>query len=79
MCAVVDIGRGGGGTLGGTDAPEWMSSAEAAAYLGVNARTLYRLIEEDGLVAYRIGRVIRLQRADVDEYLERCRIHPTPT
>lgn len=59
--------------------PEWMSTAEAASYLGVNARTLYRLIDEDGLAAYRIGRLIRLQRADIDEYLERCRIQPNTT
>ena len=27
--------------------------------------------------AYRIGRVIRLQRADIDDFIERSRITPT--
>jgi len=42
----------------------WMSTGEAARRLGVTVRTLYRLIDESELPAYKFGRVIRLQRAE---------------
>lgn len=53
-----------------------MSTAEAARYLGVNTRTLYRLIDEGDLPAYKLGRVIRLQERDVVDFVERSRIEP---
>lgn len=54
----------------------WMSTAEAASRLGVTARTLYRLIDEGHLPAYKFGRVIRLQRAEVDNFIAQSRIRP---
>lgn len=54
----------------------WMSTADAAARLGIGARTLYRLIDLGELPAYKFGRVIRLQAADVDEYINHARIKP---
>jgi excisionase family DNA binding protein len=56
--------------------PEWMSSGEAADILGLRTRTLYRLIDEGQLPAYRFGRVIRLKRHEVDAFVESCRITP---
>jgi excisionase family DNA binding protein len=55
---------------------KWMSSDEAAAYLGVIPATLRRLINDGQLVGYRIGRVIRVQRTDIDAFLEEARIRP---
>jgi excisionase family DNA binding protein len=55
---------------------EWMSTNRAAGHLGVTTRTLYRFIDEGQLPAYRFGRVIRLQRQDVDAFIERSRIQP---
>lgn len=55
---------------------EWLSTAQAAAILGINTRTLYRLIDAGDVPAYRIGRVIRLQRAHVLDYIESARITP---
>jgi len=55
---------------------EWMSTKEAAEYLGVTLRSLYRFIDEGALAAYRFGRVIRLQQEDVERFIERCRIEP---
>lgn len=55
---------------------EWMSTAEASEYLGVQSRTLYRFIDEGRLAAYRFGRVIRLKRFDVDSFVQSCRIEP---
>ena len=54
----------------------WLSTAEAATRLGITPRTLYRFIDEGQLAAYRFGRVIRLQQADVDDFIERSRIQP---
>ncbi len=58
------------------DAPRWLSTAEAADRLGITARTLYRLIDTGNLPAYRIGRVIRLQEAEVDAFIQASRIAP---
>lgn len=55
---------------------DWMSTADAADYLGVQSRTLYRFIDEGRLPAYRFGRVIRLKRDDVDLFVQSCRIEP---
>jgi excisionase family DNA binding protein len=55
---------------------EWMSTAEAARRLGLTTRTLYRLIDEGDLPAYKFGRVIRLQRDDVDAFIAGARIQP---
>lgn len=53
-----------------------MSSAEAAEFIGVATRTLYGFINDGSLPAYRIGRVIRLQRPDVEAFVDACRIQP---
>jgi excisionase family DNA binding protein len=54
----------------------WLSTAEAAHRLGITPRTLYRFIDEGQLPAYRFGRVIRLQRAEVDAFIQASRIQP---
>jgi excisionase family DNA binding protein len=56
--------------------PQWISTKDAAAYLGVNLRTLYRFIDEGDLPAYKFGRVIRLLQVDLDRYIEHARIVP---
>ena len=47
----------------------WMSTQGAAEKLGITVRTLYRLIDHGELAAYKFGRVIRLQEADVDGFI----------
>ncbi len=59
-----------------TDRQAWLSTREAAGFLGLNLRTVYRLIDDGALPAYRLGRVIRLRRADVEAYLDSARIEP---
>ena len=53
-----------------------MGVPAVASYLGVMLRTVYAIIDEGQLPAFKIRRVIRIRREDVDEYLERCRIKP---
>lgn len=59
-----------------TDAPEWLSTAEAARRLGVTTRTLYTFINTGELTAYRFGRLIRLTDEDLAAFIESCRIQP---
>ena len=59
-----------------TEAITWMSTPSVAEYLGVNTRTVYRLIDEGELPAFKFGRVIRLKEADVVAFIERSRIAP---
>ena len=54
----------------------WMSSKDAAQRIGITPRTLYRFIDEGQIPAYRIGRVIRLQRPDVESFIEQSRVQP---
>lgn len=59
-----------------SDEINWLSTADAAARLGITPRTLYRFIDEGQVPAYRFGRVIRLKANEVDEFIETCRIEP---
>ena len=59
-----------------SDQIRWMSTKEAAEHLGVTLRSLYRFIDEGDLVAYKFGRVIRIQEKDVVEFIEGSRISP---
>lgn len=59
-----------------SDAPRWLSTAEAAKRLGITPRTLYRFIDAGELPAYRFGRVIRLQEDEVDNFIQTCKIEP---
>jgi len=55
---------------------DWLSTKEAAAALGLTPRTLYRLIDEGQLPAYRFGRVIRLKQHEIDDFVGQSRIEP---
>jgi excisionase family DNA binding protein len=55
---------------------QWLSTQQASERLGVTLRTLYRLIDTGQLPAYKIGRVIRLQAHEVDEFISGARIAP---
>ena len=55
---------------------QWLSTKDAAERLGITLRSLYRFIDEGDLVAYKFGRVIRLQQSDVDRFIEASRIEP---
>ena len=54
----------------------WLSTREAARRLGIQTRTLYRLIDGGQIPAYRFGRVIRLQEAEVAAFIDQSRIEP---
>ena len=56
-----------------------MGTPDAATYLGVTTQTLYQLIDEGLLPAYRLGRVIRIKVSDLDWYIASARIEPGTT
>ncbi len=58
------------------DSISWMSSKEAADYLGVSLLTLYKFIDTGALPGYLMGRVIRVKYDDVLSFLEGQRIGP---
>lgn len=58
------------------DEIRWLSTADAAKRVGITPRTLYRFIDNGEVPAYRFGRVIRLKEAEVDAFIESCRIEP---
>lgn len=68
-----------GATEGVVDG-DWISTTHASKSLGVTPSTLYRLINDGQLRAYRIGRVIRIKQEDLDAYIESSRAgSPTRT
>jgi excisionase family DNA binding protein len=54
----------------------WMNTDEAAAHVGVTPRTLYRFVNDGELQAFKLGRVLRFRRTDVDAFLETKRVQP---
>ena len=56
--------------------PIWLGTQEAARQLGITTRTLYRLIDEGQIPAYKMGRVLRLKMGDVDAFLNQSRVQP---
>jgi len=54
----------------------WMGTPEACEYLGIGLRTLYKLIHDGELRAYKVGRVIRVRKVDADAFLEAHVIEP---
>jgi excisionase family DNA binding protein len=55
---------------------KWLGSTAACKKLGIQLRTLYRLIDDGQLAAHRMGRVIRIKDSDIDSYIEGSVIQP---
>jgi excisionase family DNA binding protein len=53
-----------------------LSTEEASEYLGCHLRTVFRLIDEGRLKAYRLGRVLKIRPDDLDGALEP--VNPAP-
>jgi excisionase family DNA binding protein len=62
---------------GNTNEIEWLSTKEAAAFLGVQVAVVLKVINAGSLRAYRPGlRNIRIRRSDLEAYLETRIIEP---
>ncbi len=51
----------------------WMTRDEAASYLKVSKKTIDRWIRDAKLPAAKQGRIVRLRRDDLDEFMLRSR------
>lgn len=51
---------------------DMLTVKDAAARLGVPAKTVYKLTSERLLACYRIGRSVRISAADLDAYMRSC-------
>ncbi len=59
-----------------SDTTRWLGTSEAAERLGVVPRTLYRLIDEGQIPAYKMGRVIRVKEVDLEAFLQGTKVQP---
>ena len=50
--------------------------ADAADYLNVSERYMRRLVAERRIAYLKLGRLLRFSEADLDAYLEACRVTP---
>jgi excisionase family DNA binding protein len=50
---------------------EWLGYEEARRLVGLSRTTLYRLVKTGEIKGARIGRSVRINRASLDEYMER--------
>ena len=55
---------------------DWLGVPALAKELGVTLRTVYAILDSGDIPSYKIRRVIRIKRADVDAYLERVKVRP---
>jgi len=57
--------------------PEILTVPEVALYLRVTSKTVYTLVRRGDLRGFRVGRVLRVHRTDVEQFMkqslkERC-------
>ncbi len=53
--------------------PDFYLVEELAEKLRVNKMTIYRYIKAKKLLAFRFGKEYRIEKAEVDRLLEKCR------
>jgi excisionase family DNA binding protein len=54
----------------------WLGTRAAADALGVELRTLYRLMNEGQIRSYRFGRVYRIRSEDLTAFLNSVEVRP---
>jgi excisionase family DNA binding protein len=55
-----------------------LTLVEAAGYLNVTERYMRRLVAERRVPYFKVGRLLRFSAADLDSYLDACRVEPPP-
>ncbi len=54
---------------------EWLSASELAEHLGLGMTRTYELLRAE-IPSYRIGRVIRIHKNDIETWLEANKVTP---
>ena len=57
---------------------DMLTAKEAGALLGISARMVYELFASGKLTGYRIGRAVRFDRCDIEDFRLSCRSAGTP-
>ncbi len=52
----------------------WLDPAEAAEWLGVEVRFVRRLVAERRVTYYKVGRHLRFDASDLDQFLDSVRV-----
>lgn len=55
---------------------EWFTTDELIRWLGLGRTKTYELLRSGEIPSYKIGRVRRIRRQDVEDWLERHRYRP---
>lgn len=59
-----------------SEPPQWMGSQARGRLPRLELRTLYRLIDDGKLPAYKFGRVMRIKQEYVEAFIEAARVEP---
>ena len=51
----------------------FLNIQEIASYLGIKVSTIYALVERRGIPHYRVGRLVRFKKPEVDQWMEEQR------
>jgi excisionase family DNA binding protein len=57
-------------------AKELLDISDVSEYLGIKVSTLYSWTESAILPHYRLGRLVKFMKSDIDEWLEKCKRDP---
>ena len=49
---------------------EWMDIGQLSAYLNLKRKTVYSLTRNGKIPSYRVNRMLRFKRAEIDEWME---------
>ncbi len=52
----------------------YLTVNEASRYLGIKISTLYAMVERKEIPHYRVGRLIKFKKADLDAFMEEYRL-----
>jgi excisionase family DNA binding protein len=66
---VQNLKRQGIGPTGGVS-PEFFDIQDLSVHLKIKVKTLYFLAEEDRIPHYRVGKLIRFKRSEIDAWME---------
>ena len=53
--------------------PTLLTAQQAAQFLAVSERTIWNLVKDGRLPAVRFGRILRIDRADLDAFIQACK------
>ena len=65
--------RQGTGPTGGVR-PEFFDIRDLSRYLGIRPSTLYVMVEERSIPHYRIGRLVRFRKSEIDRWMEQKQV-----